>query len=456
MKKDLTTDNVPKTLISFSVPLLLSAIFQQLYNIADTVIAGKFIKSNTIENAGENAVAAISASYPITMIFMAVALGCNIGCSVIISQFYGKKDYDKLKTSVWTSVISFSVMSFVLTVAGALLSVPLLKAVNTPSEIFADSQSYLDIYIYGLFFLVIYNICTGIFTATGDSKTPLVFLICSSIGNIVLDILFVTVIPLGVAGVAWATFIAQGIAGITSLAVLFKRMNNIKTEQKNTVFSWNILSKIAMTSIPSILQQSFISVGNLLVQNLVNAPGDPAIVAGYGAAIKLNTFVITCLNTFATAMSSFTAQNIGAGNIKRIKEGWLCTLFMGLAIVIVMSGMILLFPKFFITLFIDNPTDMAIKTGLDFIYIVMPFHTVITVKIGTDAVFRGSASMGLFMIATFADLILRVVVSYILFPYMSVTAIWISWPIGWIIGTILSLVFYLTGIWKKNLQKIVE
>lgn len=456
MKKDLTTGSVPKSMIAFSIPLLLSAVFQQLYNIADTVIAGKLIKSDIVANAGENAVAAISASYPITMIFMAVALGCNIGCSVIISQFYGKKDYAKLKTSVWTSIISFSVLSLILTVAGAFLSNPLLHAVSTPTNIFSDSQSYLNIYIYGLFFLVIYNICTGIFTAMGDSKTPLVFLICSSVGNIGLDILFVTVIPLGVAGVAWATFIAQGIAGISALAVLLTRMKKLNSTEKTAYFSANILYKIAMTSIPSILQQSFISVGNLLVQNLVNAPDDSAIVAGYGAAVKLNIFVLTCLNTFATAMSAFTAQNIGAGKIQRIKSGWICTMCMGFAIVAVSSGTILIFPEFFIRLFIDNPTPMAIKTGIDFIYTVISFHAVVAVKIGTDAVFRGSASMGLFMIATFADLILRVAISYALFPYMSVNAIWLSWPIGWIIGTILSLIFYFTGMWKKNLQKIIE
>ena len=209
MNKDLTVGDPQSVLWKFSIPMFVSVIFQQMYNIADSVIAGKF--------AGEDALAAVGASYPITMIFMAIAVGSNIGCSVVISQYFGAKWYDKMKTAVSTTLIASLALSLVLTVAGLLGSRGLMVMINTPDNIFADGDLYLRIYIGGFVFLFLYNVATGIFTSLGDSKTPLYFLIGSSIGNILLDTLFVAVFHWGVAGVAWATFLAQGVACVLAL-----------------------------------------------------------------------------------------------------------------------------------------------------------------------------------------------------------------------------------------------
>ena len=204
MITDLTEGKPSKMLWSFSMPMLLSVVFQQLYNIVDSVVAGKFV--------GASALAAVGASYPITMIFMAIATGTNIGAAVVISQLFGAKNFEKLKTSVFTSVISMVVLAVVLTAGGLILCRGMLIMLDTPNDIMVDSMVYLNIYIAGLTFLFLYNICTGVFTAMGDSRTPLYFLIASSVGNIILDVLFVTAFNMGVAGVAWATFIAQGIS----------------------------------------------------------------------------------------------------------------------------------------------------------------------------------------------------------------------------------------------------
>ncbi|NLZ83564.1 MAG: MATE family efflux transporter, partial [Clostridiales bacterium] len=216
MITDLTEGNISRKLWAFSIPMLISVIFQQLYNIADSVIAGKYI--------GEDALAAVGASYPISMMFMAVAIGSNIGCSVVVSQLFGGKMYKEMKTAITTTFITVGALSVLLTVMGLLLSDNLIRMINTPDNIFKDAYLYISIYMGGLVFLFLYNVCTGIFNALGDSKTPLYFLVGSSLGNIFMDWLFVAVFGMGVDGVAWATFICQGIAGVLSLITLIIRL----------------------------------------------------------------------------------------------------------------------------------------------------------------------------------------------------------------------------------------
>ncbi|MBQ9947560.1 MAG: MATE family efflux transporter, partial [Oscillospiraceae bacterium] len=312
MVKDMTTGAVAPILLKFSLPLLVSVVFQQLYSIADSVIAGNFIN--------KDALAAIGASYPITMIFLAIGTGMNIGCSVVISTFFGAKDMKSMKTAVFTSLISCFVLGIVLTVVGFFTSGLFLELLGTDISVFKDAQDYLNIYVFGLVFLFIYNICTGIFTSLGDSKTPLYFLIASSLGNIVLDILFVVVIPMGVPGTAWATFICQGVCSVLAFIVLMKRIKKIESP-KFRLFELSMLSRIAKLSVPSILQQSFVSVGNLFIQSLINDMG-AAVIAGYSSAIKLNTFAVNAMACVSGGISSFTAQNIGAGKHERIPQGF--------------------------------------------------------------------------------------------------------------------------------------
>lgn len=441
MIKDLTTGKPESVLWHFSIPMFISVIFQQLYNIADSVIAGKF--------AGESALAAVGASYPITMIFMAVAVGSNIGCSVVISQLFGAKRYGQMKTAISTTLISATALSVIISFLGLIGSKKLMFLLHTPSDIFADGALYLRIYIGGFLFLYLYNVCTGIFTSLGDSKTPLYFLIASSIGNIFLDILFVCTFQMGVAGVAWATFIAQGIACILACITLFTRLKKIKTEESSAKFSFNTLKKISRIAVPSILQQSFISIGNIFIQILVNGYGS-SVIAGYSASIKLNTFTITSFTTLANGLSSFTAQNIGAGKIERVKKGFLAGIKMATLVAIPFFFLFFFLGKPLILLFLKEGGHKALTTGITFLKIVSPFYFVVSVKLIADGVLRGSGAMKQFMIATFIDLILRVILSFILSSLFGVNGIWMSWPIGWTIATVLSLFFYLNGSWKKS------
>lgn len=446
MVKDMTQGNPGKVLIKFTIPLLISVCFQQLYNIADSIIAGKFL--------GGVALAAIGISYTVTMIYMAIANGSNIGCCVVISQFFGNKNYNKLKTCVSTSLISLTILSIVLTVLGLIFSSSILKALNTPDNLLKDAQVYLNIYTAGLIFLFLYNVCNGIFTALGDSKTPLYFLIFSSVFNIVLDYIFVRFTSLGVSGIAWATFLAQGIASILSFIFLMIRIHKLYSE-KAKLFSFDMLKKIMFVAIPSILQQSFVSVGNIFIQGIVNSFGE-IVVAGFSAAGKLNTFTITSMTALGNSMSSYTAQNIGANKVERIKSGVKYLYLISFLITIPLFILFFFIPDTMMTIFVDGSEAEIIKTGSQFLKTVAPFYLFITIKLIIDGVLRGSGVMKMFLISTFTDLLLRVILCYTLTPILNEKGIWISWPIGWLVATAISCTFYFTGIWKKKINNLAK
>lgn len=440
MNKDLTVGKTSSVLWKFCLPLFGSIIFQQLYNIADSFVAGKFV--------GEDALAAVGNSYEITLIFIAFAFGCNIGCSVITAQLFGAKNYKEMKTAVYTTLVAGGILCVILMAVGVIFCTDLLRLINTPDNVLADSKLYLDIYILGLPFVFYYNIATGIFSALGDSKTPFIFLACSSLSNIGMDILFVTSFQMGVAGVAWATFICQGISCILAVIVVFIRLAKIKTTEKSKIFSWKLLGKISVVAIPSILQQSFISVGNIIIQGIINSFGS-AVMAGYSASIKLNNLVITSLTTLGNGISNFTAQNLGAQKPERVKEGFKSGIKLVWMLCIPLTILYVFAGKYLLCIFLDNPNGTAMDVGIELLRILAPFYIVISAKLVADGVLRGSEMMNKFMIATFTDLILRVILAKSLSIPFGTTGIWLAWPIGWSVATVLSVMFY-RRVYEKN------
>lgn len=419
MVTDMTSGRTFSVLLKFSLPMLLSVAFQQLYNIVDSVIAGNFVS--------DMALGAIGASYPITMIFMAVATGGSVGASVVVARLFGSKDYTYMKTAINTTLVSFAVIAALLTVIGCVLCSPMLYLLGTPDDIFADSDIYLRVYVLGLLFLFIYNACNGIFTALGDSKTPLLFLIASSLGNIGLDLLFVIVFQMGVA----------------AFFVLIRRVSKIQsnTAEKPKIFSCGALKQISRISVPSILQSSFVSVGNLFVQSLVNSFGS-SVIGGYASAIKLNTFATTCFSTLSNSVSNFCAQNIGADKTDRVKTGVKSGMLMCLVIAIPFIVCFLLFGGTLVNLFATQANAEIIATGSKFLTIVSPFYFFICIKIVIDGSVRGCGVMTPFMISTCLDLGLRVIFAYILSPFFGSDGIWLSWPVGWVLSLIVDLFFY--------------
>ena len=433
MVTDLTKEHPDKTLWRFLLPMMFSVAFQQIYNIADSMIAGKF--------AGEDALAAVGASYPITVIFMAFAVGMNLGASVIVSRLFGAGDRKGVKRAVTTAFASSLSLAVILTVYGYFFCRNMMEWIHTPQNIMQDGVLYLKIYVFGLIFLMLYNVCTGIFTALGDSRTPLWFLLGSSAGNIALDLLFVAKLHWGVAGVAWATFIAQGISAVLALVTLLVRLQKFAGTERVPLFDRKLFVQILAIAVPSILQQSVLSVGNLFVQDIVNRYGS-AVVAGYSGAIKLNTFAINIFMTLGSCLSSYTAQNIGAGKQERISMGFRTGLKLSeltaLPFVVLYFGL----GQQMMGLFLNAESSAAIHAGVMFLRIVSPWYFMIVVKLMTDGIIRGSGAMIYFVIATIPDLILRIGFALMLSPRFGSTGIWMAWPFGWIAATVLTIIFY--------------
>ncbi len=431
MNRDLTVGNLTRVLWLFCMPLFGSIVFQQLYNIADSFVAGKFIS--------ENALAAVGNSYEVTLVFIAFAFGCNIGSSVVVSTLFGQRNFRDMKTAVYTSFISGAVLCVLLMLAGVFLCDTLLHLIHTPSEIFADSKLYLDIYIFGLPFMFFYNVSTGIFSALGDSKTPFIFLAASSTSNIAMDILFVKGFGMGVDGVAWATFICQGISALLAVFFVFKRLCKIHTDQKTKIFDKKLFLNIVKIALPSTLQQSFISVGNIMVQGIINGFGS-AVMAGYSASVKLNNLVITSFTTLANGISNYTAQNIGAEKYDRVKRGFAAGLKMVWILSLPLAITYFFFGNHLVNFFIDNPTKEAVQSGFTYLRILSPFYFAVSAKLVADGILRGAGKMKQFMLATFTDLILRVVLAYALSrTALGSVGIWCAWPVGWVVATVISL-----------------
>lgn len=450
MNKDLTVGNPSKVLWLFCLPLIGSMIFQQLYNIADTFVSGKFI--------GEEALAAVGNSYEITLIFLSFAVGCNVGCSVLVAQFFGAKRITNLKTCIYTTFIGTAAVCLIIMVLSSVFCVSLLELINTPEHLIGTSAAYLYIYILSLPFVFFYNVSCGIFAALGDSKTPFIFLICSSAANIGADILFVTAFKMGVTGVAWATLICQGISCILSLIVLFKRLRTMKTEERPAVFSWAMFKQFSRVALPSTFQQLSVSIGNIFIQSIINSFGQSAI-AGYAAAIKLHNFILFSGCQVGNGISNFSGQNYGAQKFDRLRQGFRNGVLIQSAIMIPFAFLFFFLGRYFIYIFMTDFTSEAVSIGVMFLKIVTPFYIVLIVKVIGDSVLRGTGSMKAFTISTFVDLVLRVVFAFILSKPFGPTGIWMSWPIGWTTGMIISQIFYRRSPWerkdKQNLKHVI-
>ncbi|MEG0124443.1 MAG: MATE family efflux transporter [Clostridia bacterium] len=443
MANDLTMGKPNRVLWAYSLPLFGSVVFQQLYNIADSVVAGRFI--------GENALAAVGNSYEVTLVYLAFAVGLNIGVSVVAARLFGAKRIGQLKTAVNTAFWLSLAVCLVLMLFGFFGSAALLELIQTPEEIMGDTLLYLNIYTAGLPFLFLYNISTGIFASLGDSKTPFVFLAISSVSNILLDILFVTAFHMGVAGVAWATFLCQGVSCVLAVCALLKHVHGMKTEEPHQRFSFPIFRSIVQIALPSTLQQSFVSVGNIAIQSIINGFGTSAI-AGYAAAVKFNNFAVTSFSTLGTGVSNFTAQNLGAGKTERVKTGYRAAIQMMAVIVTLFAVPYLFFGRVVIQLFLSAENTAALAIGTQFLRVVAPFYYVVALKLATDGILRGAGRMNEFMGGTLADLVLRVSLSFVLAAPLGLLGVWWSWPIGWTLATLLSVWFYRRGKWKQMID----
>ncbi len=440
MKNDyLITENPLKALIVFAIPMIIGNLFQQAYTMADSAIVGRLV--------GEKALAAVGSAYSLTNIFICVAIGGGMGASVIVSQYFGHGNYGKLKKTVYTALVTFLVISVMLGVIGLAFSKNIMIAMNTPVEVLDMSVTYLQIYFLGLPFLFMYNVLSSMFNALGKSRIPLYFLIFSSVFNIVLDWVFVADFALDVAGVAWATLIAQGVSVLGSFTVLRKELKKLEGASDG-IFEAEELLPMAKIALPSILQQSTVSIGMMLVQSVVNSFGAESL-AGFSAGMRIESICIVPMAAVGNAISSYTAQNIGAGQLKRVSKGYVqankMVIFFGVVICVILE----LFPTQFITLFLGaDGSQVAIATGYGYLVFMGFFFFMIGFKMAADGVLRGAGDMKLFTIANLVNLSIRVIMAMTLAPRFGIAWVWYAVPIGWTANFVISYLEYRTGKWK--------
>ena len=440
MKNDyLITENPLKALIVFAIPMIIGNLFQQAYTMADSAIVGRLV--------GETALAAVGAAYSLTNIFICVAIGGGMGASVIVSQYFGHGNYGKLKKTGYTALVTFLVISVMLGVIGLAFSKNIMIAMNTPVEVLDMSVTYLQIYFLGLPFLFMYNVLSSMFNALGKSRIPLYFLIFSSVFNIVLDWVFVADFALDVAGVAWATLIAQGVSVLGAFTVLRKELKKLEGASDG-IFEAEELLPMAKIALPSILQQSTVSIGMMLVQSVVNSFGAESL-AGFSAGMRIESICIVPMAAVGNAISSYTAQNIGAGQLKRVSRGYVqankMVIFFGVVICMILE----LFPTQFITLFLGaDGSQVALATGHAYLVFMGFFFSMIGFKMAADGVLRGAGDMKLFTVANLVNLSIRVIMAMTLAPRFGIAWVWYAVPIGWTANFVISYLEYRTGKWK--------
>lgn len=428
-----------RALIIFALPMIIGNFFQQFYTMADSVIVGRFVS--------EQALAAIGASASFTNIFIFIATGGGIGASVIVSQYFGAKEFSGMKRAVSTALFSFLAISILFAGFGLVFGEKIMILLNTPKDTLGLAVEYLNIYFLGLPFLFMYNVFSSMFNALGKSRIPLYFLIFSSIFNIVLDYYMVTALNMGVAGVAWATLIAQGISAVLSFIVFMKEMRQYEGDA-GRVFEWTELVSMTRIAFPSILQQSTVSIGMMLVQSVVNSFGSQAL-AGFSAGVRVESLCIVPMAAIGNAISSYTAQNIGAGKHERVVEGYRAANRMIIFFAVIICLLLQIFNNQIIYFFLgENGTSAAISTGQTFISFLGWFYCLIGFKMAVDGVLRGAGDMKMFTIANLANLSLRVVLSVTLAPVLGIAMIWTAIPIGWFVNWAISYAQYRTGKWR--------
>ena len=431
-------------LLIFALPMMLGNFFQQAYTMADSVIVGRFV--------GEDALAAVGASYSLTNVFISIAIGGGVGASVITSQTFGRRDYPRMKRSVSTALLAFLAISIALGGVGLLFSRQIMVLLNTPQNILADATTYLNIYFIGLPFLFMYNVLSSMFNALGKSRIPLYLLIFSSLLNIGLDIWMVGPLQMGVAGAAWATLIAQGISAVLSFCIFLRELKTYPGKLEGRFFDLRELQNMGRVALPSILQQSTVSIGLMLVQSVVNSFGSQ-MLAGYSAAMRIESICVVPMSAMGNAISSYTAQNIGAGKEDRVKSGYRVSYGIIFAIAAAICLVVQLLARPLISLFLEAPSAAAFDTGIACVRFMGWFYVLIGLKMISDGVLRGAGDMTMFTVANLVNLGLRVILAVTLAPRFGIQFVWMADPAGWLVNYLISFFEYRTGKWKKALAQ---
>ncbi len=441
-KEYLIREKPLKALLLFAFPMIIGNLFQQFYTMVDSVVVGRFVS--------ENALAAVGASYSLTNVFISIAIGGGVGASVLVSRYFGARDYRRMKTSVSTALISFLVVSLALGGLGLLLGDQIMEVLNTPENIMEDAVTYLNIYFMGLPFLFMYNVLSAMFNALGKSRIPLYLLIFSSVFNVVLDLIMVCSFHMGVSGVAWATLIAQGISAVMAFLIFIREMRSYQSGEEIRWFDRREFGSMCRIALPSILQQSTVSIGMMLVQSVVNSFG-AQMLAGYSAGMRIESICIVPMAAMGNVMSSFTAQNLGAKQQERVVKGYHTAYGIVFGFGILICVILEIFYRPLILMFLgEEGTALALNTGMSYMRFIGFFFSFIGLKMITDGLLRGAGDMKMFTVANLVNLGIRVVVAVTMAPRFGIAFVWYAVPMGWLANYLISFARYKTGIWKST------
>jgi len=436
--KDFTVGKEAKLILHFSIPLILGNIFQNLYSVVDSVIVGRFL--------GKEALGAVGASFPIIFALISLVIGIGSGASTVVSQYFGAKKMEEVKRTIDTIFIFFLGSSILITILGITFSRQIFIILGLPADIMPQALSYLNIYLLGMFFFFGFSGISSILRGLGDSKTPLYFMIISTLINVGLDILFIVVFKWGIEGAAIATIIAEGGAFLTAAIYLNHKHPLIKLTFRKYIFDRTIFKSCIRIGLPTGLQQSFVAFGMMAIMSIVNGFGTNA-VAAYSAAMRVDSFVKLPAMTFSSALSTFVGQNLGAFKEQRAKTGLKATLLFSTAYCIFVSLLIILFGQHIMSIFTIDPEVIAI--GQNYLLIVSSFYLLFSTMFTFTGFLRGAGATLIPMITTFTALyIIRIPAATFLSKAIGVNGIWWGEPMGTLVGLIILLVYYKSGKWK--------
>ncbi|MDO9254510.1 MAG: MATE family efflux transporter [Bacteroidales bacterium] len=438
--KNLTEGNSGSLIFKFAIPMLIGNVFQQLYTVVDSIIVGRYI--------GKQALAAVGASFPLIFMLISFVVGVAMGTTIIVSQYFGARDMKMVKRSIETMYIFLFFASILVTILGITLSGPIFRLIKLPEDVMPQAITYFNVYLTGTIFFFGFNGISSVLRGLGDSKTPLYFLIFSTVMNAILVWLFVAVFKWGVAGSAWATVIAQAGAFFSGIIYLNRTHEIVKLNSLRLVFDKAIFRKSLMIGLPTGLQQTFVSMGMLAVTRIVNGFGTD-VIAAYSVAMRLDSLAGMPAMNFGAALSTFVGQNLGANKPERVKQGFKATLMMSGALALLTSLLVIVFRQQLMHLFTDDSAVIAI--GAEYLVIVSSFYVFFSAMFVIGGVMRGAGDTLIPMFITLFSLwVIRIPAAWILSRYFGVDGIWWSIPVAWFIGMSLSYLYYLKGNWKTK------
>lgn len=430
MQQDLTRGSIRSGLIRFSLPLIAGNLLQQFYNIADTLIVGRFL--------GNVALAAVGSAFSLMVLLTSLVLGLCMGSGVVFSQLYGEGSRERLKTAIANAFVFIAILSLALTAASYALLNAFLSLLRVPQEAIPDITAYLFVVFSGIFFTFLYNFFAAVLRSIGNSLAPLLFLLVSTVVNIALDLVFVLVFKWGVSGAAWATVVAQILSALGIGLYFLLRLPELRPKREHIRFSKPLLSRIASVSVLTSVQQSIMNFGILMIQSLVNSFGI-ATMAAFAAGVKIDSFAYSPAQDFANGFATFVAQNTGAGKPDRVRQGIREAALLSLGFCAVVSALVFAFARPLLTIFIDPGESAILNIGVHYLRVEGVFYVGIGMLFLLYAIYRGLEQAGMSVVLTVISLGLRVALAYAFAPQFGVTAIWLSIPIGWFIADIVGI-----------------